>query len=155
VRVLGSPDWSRISEHIEGQERIAAENGWFIAQPTSPIDYGTDQPCTVFLTNRGIYIDVRPDASVMGPETIKINPYGVERAGVALREMSNLRFACIYATNYGADGEIKSVAVDFEWAHLTFAVDTLEMWAQRFVSQTALAKSVLEDMERGQDDQHA
>jgi hypothetical protein len=155
VRELGPPEWGRVSEHIEGDEQIGAENGWFIAHRMSPIDYGTDQPCTVFLTERGIYVDVRPDASMMGPKLVSINPYCVERAE-ALIVPGGQRFLCGYVTNYGPDGALKIVAVEFEWAPgVNEFVDTLNDFGKRFAGQTALAKSVMEDMDRGQDDQHA
>jgi hypothetical protein len=155
VRELGPPDWSRISEHIEGAEQIGAQNGWFIPHPMSPIDYGTDQPCTVFLTNHGIYIDVRPDASIIGSHLIAINPYGVKGSAVILRPEGVIRFACLYVTNYGPDGEDKEICVDFEQVHSYDIADKLEEWGKRFVNQSALHHSVMEDMERGQDDQHA
>lgn len=62
---LGPPDWSRVEAQyrlFDSSRQLGAVNGWFVDTPWSK--YGSDQPCTVFLSMFGLYVDVRPDASV-------------------------------------------------------------------------------------------
>jgi hypothetical protein len=150
VRELGGPDWSRVEGHErfggEGDDPIGAASGWFVDNPMAPVHYGGDQPCTVFLTKYHVFVDVRPDASILDPILIDFGIYNTERAGTGRSDIRSPRFVGIYATNYGPDGEVKGVTIDFEKKDREFA-ETLGRYGERFVQQTDFQKSIIADMD--------
>lgn len=121
VRALGTPDWNRIGSQAGEEERMGAENGWFIGSAG-----GSDHPCTVFLTNSAIYIDVRPDTDITGRnrQQIRISPDAIQRSGLGLSDQRNPRFVVVY--NNG--GVATAFGVDFAPKHQQFA-SALAAWA--------------------------
>lgn len=136
VNELGPPDWSRVD--IEGEEPVAAGNGWLLG---ASIGDDLDHPCTVFVTNHSVYVDVRPDTPFAEPQLIEISPYGIEKAGVGQGDRGNHRFVVVYTVK----GETKGVAVDIERSQRQFA-ETLITWSERAARQTGTHRMMLETM---------
>ena len=87
-REVPEPDWEQIREHLaETEQEIDACKGWSIG--------GTiDNPCAVYLTNRAVYVDIRPD-TLARPETIVIPLETVEKCGVGRSDVGSPRLVIV------------------------------------------------------------
>ncbi len=136
VRALGEPDWSRVqAQLIENERRLGAANGWFIGE-------GVDHPCTVFLSEFGIHIDVRPD-TMGSPELISIGMYSVERCGVGTSDIGNLRLVVIFSSESGTLG----VAVDFAPDDRPFA-ERLAGWGEMASQNRQFQQSIFDEVKQ-------
>ncbi len=106
-RAIPEPDWALVTDRLDaGEEEIDACKGWSIARPL-------DHPCAIYLTDRSIYVDIRPDLSASGAETIAIPFSAVARCGVAPSDLGTPRLVIVFDPIGDADPEdIRVVGVD-------------------------------------------
>lgn len=89
-REVPEPEWSLIDGHLDtGEEEIDACKGWSIGG-------AVDHPCAVYLTDRSIYVDVRPDASLTGSETIVIPFARIGKCGVVAGDRGTSRLVIVF-----------------------------------------------------------
>lgn len=125
-RPVPPPDWNNIAEHLkESEQRVAACSGWKVGD-------GVDHPCAVYLTDAHMYVDVRPDASLVGSETITIPLGKILRIAVRKGPSGTPRLAAMWLPTGLFDMEdARMVAVDLRG-------DGIEQFAQHIarVEQT-------------------
>lgn len=112
-REVPEPDWELIEGHLDEDEaEIDACKGWIIGG-------SVDHPCAVYLTDRSIYVDVRPDASLTGSETIGIPFTTIGRCGVAASDLGTPRLAIVFDPRGESDPDnLRAVGVDLRPEHL-------------------------------------
>jgi len=106
-RELGDPDWDNVAQYLQpGEQRIDACSGWSVGE-------GVDHPCAVYLTDRAIYVDVRPDASLTGFETIIIPFKEMARCAVQAGPSGSPRMVAVSMPEGSENPEdARGVAVD-------------------------------------------
>jgi hypothetical protein len=128
---------------------VDARNGWLIGDS---VGAGVDFPCTVFLTEgsgygSSVYVDIRSDLAV-GPDEalIKISVLDVERAGVGVSDLGNLRFVVIQSGRDRHAGQLRGIAVDFPKQDRVFT-DRLAAWGAMAEGQSSLFESVFDELQ--------
>lgn len=106
-REIPEPDWGLIEDHLdEDEEEADACKGWSIGGPA-------DHPCAVYLTDRSIYVDVRPDASLTGAETIVIPFSTIGRCEVAPSDLGTPRLVIVFDPTGESDPDsLRAVGID-------------------------------------------
>lgn len=88
-RAIDEPDWTEIGDSVgDGERRLGASHGW-------SIDDGIDHPCGVYLTDRALYVDVRPD-TLARRETISIPFWSIGRCGVGRSDTGAPRLVVVF-----------------------------------------------------------
>ncbi len=108
-RPLPKPSWDLVRDHIDGEQPIADSAGWFVGIDNA----GIDHPCGAYLTDRALYIDVRPDVGLTGFETIRTPFDSWHRVGVSPNSAGQRRLVIVFdTTGSGAQEDARAIAVD-------------------------------------------
>ena len=100
-----APDWSRLQGRLDSREkRIGVCKGWVIGE-------GIDHPCGVYLTDRALYVDIRPEAFTTA-ETIAIPFHTIERCEVRTSETGSPRLVVVFVSIGSRDPAAREVEVD-------------------------------------------
>ncbi len=105
-RPLPEPDWGHVRSHMGAEQPIATSAGWFIGN-------GIDHPCGVYLTDAALYVDVRPDASLVGFETISAPFHSWSQSGVGRSDRGAPRLVVVFdPVGRSQESDIRGIAVD-------------------------------------------
>lgn len=105
-RPASAPDWIRLRGHLQDREkRIGVCKGWIGGE-------GIDHPCGVYLTDRALYVDIRPEALTTA-ETIAMPFDTIERCGVGTSDTGSPRLVVVFVPGGSDDAaSAREVAVD-------------------------------------------
>lgn len=105
-RTVSAPDWNRVRGHLQsGEKRIGVCKGWMIGEDI-------DHPCGAYLTNRALYVDIRPEAFTTA-ETIAIPLDTIETCGVGTSDTGSPRLTVVFVPGGANNPEsAREVAVD-------------------------------------------
>jgi hypothetical protein len=106
-----SVSWEKVRPHLDGEEReIDASDGWIVGRAVGD---SVDHPCSVFLTDRTIYVDVRPQTLMPEPELIAAPFRDVLKIGVAANHVGGTRLIFVFDTVGRRDeGDFRPIGVD-------------------------------------------
>lgn len=106
-REVAGPDWNRISDYLDpDEERVDCCKGWSIAGDV-------DHPCAAYLTDRQILLDIRPDASLTGAETLSIPFPEVAKCQLGTSDLGSPRLVIVFDPVGNSDPDnIRAVGVD-------------------------------------------
>jgi hypothetical protein len=89
-----SVSWEKVRPHLDSEEReIDASDGWIVGRAVGD---SVDHPCSVFLTDRTIYVDVRPQTLMPEPELIAAPFRDVLKIGVAANHVGGTRLMFVF-----------------------------------------------------------
>lgn len=105
-RDISGPDWDSISEHLSSDERqIDACAGWTVGGDI-------DHPCVAYLTDRAIYVDIRPDT--LAPREVVTIPFStIGKCGVQNSDQGSPRLVVVFdPVGDGTSDGLQGLAVD-------------------------------------------
>jgi hypothetical protein len=83
-----------VRPHLDSEEReVDASDGWIVGRTVGD---SVDHPCSVFLTDRTIYVEVRPQTILPEPELIAAPFADVLRCGIAPNHIGGTRLMFIF-----------------------------------------------------------
>lgn len=105
-RSLQDPEWDCLEDHLSGDEqRVDACKGWAAAGDV-------DHPCSVYLTDRSVYVHIRPD-TLAQRETIPIPLASIRKCGAGPSDQGTPRLVIVFDPVGNRDeNEVRGVAVD-------------------------------------------
>ena len=105
-QAVSAPDWKRLRGHLQSAEkRIDVCKGWIVGE-------GIDHPCGVYLTDRALYVDIRPEALTTA-ETIAMPFDTIEKCRVGTSESASPRLVVEFIPSGSADPDsARELAVD-------------------------------------------
>lgn len=108
-RKIPEADWEQVRPHLEDDEdMIDACKGWSIGLEPGTLDH----PCAVYLTDRALYVDIRPD-TLASPETVTIPFSTVAKCGLGESDQGTPRLVVTFDP-VGAENpsDIRGMGVD-------------------------------------------
>lgn len=105
-RSIRNPDWDDVADHLSDDEvEVDTCKGWTVGGDV-------DHPCAVFLTDRAVYVRVRPD-TLAPDETISIPFQNVGKCGVMPSDQGTPRLVIVFdSAENRREEDIQGVAVD-------------------------------------------
>lgn len=105
-RSLQDPEWDRLEGHLSDEEgRVDACKGWAVGGDV-------DHPCSVYLTDQSVYVDIRPD-TLASQETIPIPLASIHKCGVGPSDQGTPRLVTVFSPVGNRDENgVRGVAVD-------------------------------------------
>lgn len=123
-RPVPPPDWDEVAGHLApGEQRVGASSGWTVGQDL-------DHPCTLYLTDRSVYLHVKPDT--LEPASLTVIPLAaIAKAAVGTSDQGTPRLVVMHDL-VGRDdpADVQGFGIDLRPASTghSFASQVVQHW---------------------------
>lgn len=123
-RPVPPPDWDALAGHLAPDEQqVGASSGWTVGKDL-------DHPCTLYLTDRAVYLHVKPDT--VEPASLTVVPLAaIAKAAVGTSDTGTPRLVVMYDLAGRNDpADVEGFGVDLRPASTgrSFASQVVQRW---------------------------